>query len=107
MKLLARLVCCAMLIFLWATAWAENTDDQSTLEVLVAAKFSGGCGIFSQMNAFQESTQMPGADAFLERFFKTEATRIGMTPDQYVEACRKTDKLYREYYNALNAKPAQ
>lgn len=30
-----------------------------------------------------------------------------MTPDQYVEACRKTDKLYREYYNTLNAKPAQ
>ncbi|MNE27075.1 hypothetical protein D3C76_845550 [compost metagenome] len=106
MNSISRLALYATLMFFGANAWAEKTANQTMLEALVAAKFSGGCGIISQMNAFQMSTKMPGGSEFLERFLNTEAARLGITPPQYVEQCRKTADLYQSWYDVLNEAPA-
>ncbi|WP_097303845.1 hypothetical protein [Pseudomonas chlororaphis] len=84
-----------------ASASAEEKAKESVTDVLVAAKFSGGCGILVQMASFQKSTKMPGGDDFLERFLKTESARTGFTVSRYLELCQQSAQVYQTYYDEL------
>jgi hypothetical protein len=106
MKLIFRWALSALLLTFGVSVWAEKEDEQSTLALLITAKFSGGCGILSQMATFQESTKMEGGDDFLMRFLNTESARLGMSVAQYLEQCRKSGEIYQSYYDALQGTPA-
>jgi hypothetical protein len=73
----------------------QTKPPELTLEAfLVVGKASGACGILTQQLQFQESTQMAGGNEFVVRFWTTEAARLGMTMQQYVEHCTSTLSSY-------------
>lgn len=76
-------------------ATAQTQPAELTLEAfLVVGKASGACGILTQQLQFQETTQMVGGNEFVVRFWTTEAARLGMTMQQYVEHCTSTLSSY-------------
>lgn len=62
--------------------------------ILAIAKMTGACGILNSMTHFQKTTQMPGGNDFIVRFWSTEATRLGMSEDQYIENCNSSISTY-------------
>lgn len=73
-------------------AMASNEDD--LLGLLAVAKMTGICGNFQQMIQFQNSTKMEGGDAFIARFYATEAARLGWTQDEYAKLCLESIEKY-------------
>jgi hypothetical protein len=106
MDLIIRLALCVSLLAFGASTRAVENGGESALALLVTAKFSGGCGIITQMAAFQQTTKMRGGDEFLERFINTESARLGMTLKQYLEQCRKSSEVYQSYYDEIERAPA-
>ena len=106
MDLIFRFAICVSLLTFGTCALAAEKDGESALTLIVTAKFAGGCGIISQMATFQQSTEMTGGEAFLERFLSTESARLGMTPKQYLEQCRRSNEIYQSYYDELEKTPA-
>nr|DAL97154.1 MAG TPA: hypothetical protein [Caudoviricetes sp.] len=78
-------------------AQSQDKDLKFANDMLVTAKVAGMCGTFKQMFAFQEATQMPGGDEFIERFLNTEISRLGMSLQEFMKLC--TDSI--ESYNKL------
>jgi len=74
----------------------ENADkDMSVvIEMMVVAKATGMCGVFSQMVNFQQATKMTGGDEFIVRFLKTEAVRLGHTLESFMAQCPDIVKKY-------------
>ena len=106
MHLIFRSALCAALLPFGANTLAADKTGASALDLMVTAKFSGGCGIVTQLASFQESTKMPGGDEFLGRFLKTESARLGMSLKQYLEQCRQSTEIYQSYYDELEKMPA-
>ena len=102
-----RLAICLMLMASSGFVWGKDNVGPEALALLVTAKFSGGCGIITQMAAFQQSTKMSGGAEFLERFVNTESARLGMTTPQYLEQCRKSSQIYQSYYDELEGSNSQ
>lgn len=71
---------------------------------MIASKMAGMCGAIKQMAIFQESTNMPGGNEFLQRFLTTEQARLGMNPQEFLEACQKSISAYTNYYNLTSDK---
>jgi len=107
MELIFRFAICVSLLTFGTSALAAEEAGDTALTLLVTANFAGGCQIISQMATFQQSTKMTGGDAFLERFLSTESARLGMTPKQYVEQCRRSNEIYRSYHDELEKTPGQ
>ena len=63
-------------LLLAATAFASvsvaTAKDLELDEILIVAKFAGYCGAIQGMLALQDSTDMPGGRAFLERYVQVE-----------------------------------
>lgn len=72
---------------------------------LVVGKAAGACGIFTQQLTFQETTQMAGGNEFVVRFWTTEAARLGMSMQQYVDQCKTTLASYGKLWEMADAKP--
>lgn len=85
-------------------AQSQDKDLKFANDMLVTAKVAGMCGTFKQMFAFQEATKMPGGDEFLQRFLTTEQARLGMNPQEFLEACQKSISAYTNYYNLTSDK---
>lgn len=96
MKLLSALI---LSLGLSSSVWAE--DEPSLLELLVSAKFAGGCGILGLQARFQADTTMNGGDEFLERFVNTETARLGVTFARYTELCDQANARYDDYLARL------
>lgn len=73
---------------------ANAEENLSIQEVLSIAKLAGVCGVFKQMAAFQEATQLEGGHVFAARFLMTEAARLGKTPEEYVTQCNRAIAAY-------------
>ena len=101
MHLSFRLALCIPLLVFGQNVLAAEKSQSIAQDLLIASKFSGGCGIIIQMATFQQSTKMPGGDEFLERFLKTESARVGMTVKNYLEQCRTSSEIYQTYYNGF------
>lgn len=96
--LLAPLTCFAA----EGTPPAGSDDFGNTIKTLVvAAKFSGACGVMRQMSAFQATTGMPGGDAFVARFISTEAARLGTTTQGLLSECERAISTYNETIKML------
>lgn len=101
MNLIFRPTLCAVFFTFGASTLAADKPGGSALDLIVTAKFSGGCGIIAQMATFQQSTKMSGGDEFLGRFLNTESARLGMSLKQYLEQCRQSAEIYQTYYDEL------
>ena len=78
----------SLLISLSVFAKENAKKDMSVvIKMMVTAKATGMCGVFSQMVNFQQATKMPGGDEFLVRFLTTEAVRLGHTLDSFMAQC--------------------
>ncbi|ECS5094829.1 hypothetical protein ACDA25_003469 [Salmonella enterica subsp. enterica serovar Schwarzengrund] len=97
-----------LLLCLSSIANAETKSDDSSFDeiqgLMIASKMAGMCGAIKQMATFQESTKMPGGDEFLQRFLTTEQARLGMNPQEFLEACQKSISIYTTYYNMSSEK---
>lgn len=96
-----KLAICLILFFSAGVARSGDTDD--LLSLLVMAKGTGMCGVFSQMARFQESTKMEGGDEFVVRFISTEAARLGHTLESFLAQCADTTKEYNRIYAAAES----
>lgn len=77
---------------------ATAKDKLSMQHILSIAKMTGACGILQSMSAFQASTKFEGGDQFVERFWNTEAARLGKTPEQYVTDCQASINGYENLW---------
>lgn len=96
MKLLTTLTISTLLALPYA-AGAES-DDFDLAGIMATSKFTGGCGILSQMARFQETTEMDGGDEFILRFMNTEAARLGKTLEEYMQQCASQTEIYKAWY---------
>ncbi|EEP1426374.1 hypothetical protein HAZ10_004473 [Salmonella enterica] len=77
-------------------AQSQDKDLKFANDMLVTAKVAGMCGTFKQMFAFQETTQMPGGDEFIERFLNTEISRLGMSLQEFMKLCTESIESYNK-----------
>ncbi|AWC94471.1 hypothetical protein ACV8DN_002890 [Morganella morganii] len=74
------------------------SNSTATVEdIMIVSKYTGMCGVFSQLSKFQESTKMDNGDEFLERFFNTELSRLNTTPEEFIKNCNKATETYDGY----------
>ena len=71
-------------------------NNKAILDLMVTAKATGMCGVFSQMVNFQDATKMPGGDEFIVRFLNTEAARLGYSLEGFMEGCPKIVSKYKK-----------
>ncbi|HEY0289083.1 MAG TPA: hypothetical protein VGC62_19065 [Pseudomonas sp.] len=107
MDFVFRFALCVALMVCGVNIWAAGKEEGQVQEILVAAKFSGGCGILAQMTSFQASTKMPGGDQFIERFLNTESARLGWTVKDYLQRCSKSIEIYQLYYDSFESGAAR
>ena len=86
------------------SAAITHADDLSTVQgTLAVAKFTGTCGILDSMISFQKTTQMPGGDDFVARFWTTEAARLGLSMQQYSDRCDRSIEMYNQIWEAAES----
>lgn len=89
-----------------AFAVSVRAQNEATPQGLLAiAKMAGVCGILDSQIAFQGTTQMPGGNDFVVRFWAVEATRLGMSMQQYSDQCSESISAYDRLWMAMEAVP--
>jgi len=99
MKLLASII---LVLISTAALSATKEDDENmkfVQDLMLASKWTGMCGVYQQMSAFQESTKMTEGDEFIRRFVNTELARLDITQQQFIDYCKKASATYNKYYN--------
>ncbi|WP_017516292.1 hypothetical protein ACQCLI_15105 [Pseudomonas nitroreducens] len=84
-------------------AGSADAEDNVVHDMMVVSKMTGACGIAQQMAEFQRTTQMPGGDEFVARFWKMEFARLGVTQKEYITNCERSFELYKNYWDAAEA----
>ena len=85
-------------------AGTAHSDDAPSMQgILSIAKMAGACGILQQTSAFQATTKLEGGDEFVQRFWTTEAARLGKTPDEYIASCNEAISAYEKLWQAAGA----
>jgi len=80
---------------------AEAADQLEPQAVLAIAKIAGSCGILDEMLTFQKKTRMKGGEAFVERFWETEAARRGVTVKQMSDDCDHAINSYNTLWKSM------
>ena len=86
------------------TSTVTAKDELSMQDILSVAKMTGACGILQAQSAFQANTKLEGGDKFVERFWNTESTRLGKTPDQYTKDCQASITAYASMWKLSGQK---
>ncbi|SDW58920.1 hypothetical protein SAMN05421882_101756 [Nitrosomonas communis] len=99
------------LLTIYAAFWgslcpstAIAKEELSMQEILSIAKMTGACGILQAQSAFQVNTKLEGGDKFIERFWSTEAARLGKPPDQYIKDCQASIAAYESMWKLAGEK---
>ena len=93
-----------MLCFLLPSQAEETTSENDfALGLLSTGKMTGACGIFKLQIEFQENTKLTGGNTFIERFWKTEATRLGMSLEEYAKQCKIVSDNYQQYFKIFES----
>lgn len=95
MSYLKALVLVCVLAFIGS---ARGDDSPSIQGMLAISKMAGACGILQQMSAFQAATKLEGGDEFVQRFWSTEAARLGKTPEEYIAGCNSAISAYEKLW---------
>ncbi|WP_019528469.1 hypothetical protein [Dasania marina] len=94
------------LIFTFSIPALSNEKKDSSefaRELMVIGKMSGACGIFKLQIQFQENTGLDGGSKFVERFWRSEAAKLGMSLEEYATQCHDTLKKYTSYSKVFTA----
>ena len=83
---------------------SEKNKYDEIVGMMVVAKATGMCGVFSQLVRFQETTKMKGGDEFIMRFLNTEAARLGHTLDSLIGQCPDVVSKYKANMEMLGFK---
>ena len=79
------------------TLASELDSSEFGREILAVGKMSGACGIFKLQIDFQENTLMPGGIEFIERFWTTEAARLGVSLQDYAKHCGESVEAHKRF----------
>jgi hypothetical protein len=90
----------APLIALALTGTAHAEGEASLQDMILVSKMAGVCGVMQQMATFQETTQMPGGNEFIERFWKTEFARLGKSQATFFKECESSIAIYNQLWQA-------
>jgi hypothetical protein len=82
----------------------EKNEYGKIIGMMVVAKATGMCGVYSQLVRFQDTTKMKGGDEFIMRFLSTEAARLGHTVDSLVGQCPDVINKYEANMKLLGFK---
>ena len=91
------------LVFCLFINHAHAEDDLSVQEFMATSKFAGACGILDSMIYFQKTTQMPGGDDFVTRFWTVEAARLGTSLQEYSDRCNQSIAVYNKLWKAVES----
>lgn len=80
------------------SAHAVEPGEIGVKQVMALGKFVGLCGSFAQMAKFQESTELDGGHEFVARFLLAESSRLGLTPQEFMDQCSERIKVYDAWY---------
>jgi hypothetical protein len=83
---------------------AHADEDSDFLGLLSAAKMAGVCGIMDSQIDFQTKTKMEGGDEIIGRFWLIEATRLGLSAEEFYKLCEKSVLIYDKFYKATEEK---
>ena len=101
---LRLLTICAAFLGVLCASTVTAKDDLSMQDILSVAKMTGACGILQAQSAFQANTKLEGGDKFVERFWSTEAARLGKSPDQYIKDCQVSITAYESMWKLYGQK---
>ena len=90
------LIACLLLLASASAPHAQRpVDGAISIESLLAVgKGAGACGIMTLQVEFQHTTKMASGDEFIVRFWTTEAARLGMTLQGYIDHCKQALSAY-------------
>jgi hypothetical protein len=94
----------AAILGLLCASTGTAKDELLIQDILSVAKMTGACGILQAQSAFQANTKLEGGDKFVERFWSTEATRLGKTSDQYIKDCQASITAYESMWKLAGQK---
>ena len=98
---LATSVAAGLVYSLLSTTTPLSAQGQLSIqEVLATAKIAGACGILDSQVQYQKATKLDGGDAFVFRFWSTEATRLGKTLEEYSTQCNQAISAYGRLWGA-------
>ena len=80
---------------------APPPDCYTGRDIMQAAKITGACGVFLQLQHFQTTTQLPGGDEVVRRFIHTEATRMGWTVNELNANCQMAVRNHMKFETLL------
>ena len=90
-----------LLILVATLTESSFADDLDAQGLLAIAKMAGACGIMDEQIHFQTTTKMAGGDEFVSRFWAVEATRLGMSMQQYSDQCNSAISAYERLWKEL------
>ncbi len=99
-----RLMLGRCLLFVAASS-SVASEDLDMRYVLSVAKMAGACGILDESLHFQAVTKMPGGDDFVERFWRTETARLGMSIEDFMKKCNEVVQAYEFFWAAAEEIP--
>lgn len=99
MKRLTILLLAMMPVLVQAEDLSDSLGaaDHSIGDLLITAKMTGMCGVIETMMNFQETTQMDGGFEFIERFWSSEAARLGWTVGEMMLLCNSSVAAYEQW----------
>lgn len=83
-----------------ASNQADNNASGSNeiLNLMASSKIAGACGVLDSLIHFQKTTQLPGGDDFVVRFWNVEAARLGKSVKELSDGCNSAYKIYDTYW---------
>jgi hypothetical protein len=88
------------LVVLGFVCSAHASEDLSLQDMILVSKMTGVCGVMQQMAAFQSVTKMPGGSEFIERFWRTEFSRLGKSQETFFKECEGSIAAYNQLWHA-------
>lgn len=98
MKFFIFLFICNLVNIANAQVDEENDVNEIISEIMVVSKVAGACGIFTLQLQFQDNTDLENGSQFIERFWTTEAMRLGNSLQEYALGCSKANEAYSAYW---------
>lgn len=89
----------AFLVLPLSHVYADSKTD--LLSLLASAKITGTCEVMDQMIEFQETNQIPGGDAFIAEFQKSESQRKKISEEEMSEYCNTAVMTFTRMWNTL------
>jgi len=93
-----KTIAIVLLLLFPLSASSETPTDKQHLFLM---KLAGICQSIVLMAEFQKSAKMPGGSKFIEHFYYSEITRLGVTPKEFTYACEQAVTVHNTTREAI------